>query len=171
MTARPSSRTPARRAQLGTSFAELMLAVLVISTTVVASHSSLTGTVSAYHYFADGAHESLLLAKEIHEAALLLPWESGTESEASFGADVHTLYELDGKVYSPPRSAGYDIVTSHLGWSQTVDIRTVSMTNPSVEVDPSTFTGPTLTELSVAVKDGEKLVGTHSWWLTDPTSE
>ena len=40
----------------------------VLSTTVVASHSSLTGTISAYHYFADGAHESLLLAKEIHEA-------------------------------------------------------------------------------------------------------
>jgi hypothetical protein len=148
-----------------------MLAVLVLSTTVVASHSSLTGTISAYHYFADGAHESLLLAKEIHEAALLLPWEEGTGSEASFGSDVDTLFELDGKIYSPPRSAGYDIVTSHLGWSQTVEVRTVSMEDPSVEVDKSTFAGQTLTELTVAVKDGEKLVGTYSWWLTDPTSE
>jgi hypothetical protein len=148
-----------------------MLAVLVISTTVVASHSSLMGTVSAYHYFADGAHESLLLAKEIHEAALLLPWEHGTESEASFGPDVHTLFELDAKVYSPPRSAGYDIVTSHLGWSQTVSVRTVSMDDTSLEVDPSTFTGSMLTELAVAVKDGEKPVGTYSWWLTEPTSE
>lgn len=148
-----------------------MLAVLVISTTVVASHSSLMGTVSAYHYFADGGHDSLLLAKEIHEAALLLPWESGTGSDASFGADVHTLFELDGKVYCPPRSAGYDIVTSHLGWSQAVDVRTVSMTNPSVEVDPSTFTGQMLTELTVVVKDGEKVVGTHSWWLSEPTAD
>ena len=148
-----------------------MLAVLVISTTIVASHSSLMGTVATYHYFADGGHESLLLAKEIHEAALLLPWEADTGSEASFGADVHTLYELDGKVYAPPRSAGYDIVTSHLGWSQTVSVRTVSMNDPAVEVDPSTFAGQTLTELTVVVKDGEKLVGTHSWWLTDPTSE
>jgi len=148
-----------------------MLAVLIISTTVVASHSSLMGTVSTYHYFADGGHDSLLLAKEIHEAALLLPWEHGSESEASFGPDVHTLFELDGKVYSPPRSAGYDIVTSHLGWSQTVSVRTVSMNDTTVEVDPSTFTGQMLTELTVAVKDGEKLVGTHSWWLTVPTSE
>jgi hypothetical protein len=155
----------------GTSFAELMLAVLIISTTVVASHSSLTGTVSAYHYFADGAHESLLLAKEIHEAALLLPFKAEDEGTAHFGPDVFSLFELDDKVYSPPRSAGYDIVTSHVGWSQSVNIRTVSMADPTLEVDASTFTGPTLTELSVAVKDGEKLVGTYSWWLTEPTSE
>jgi hypothetical protein len=156
----------------GASFAELMLAVLILSTTVVASHSSLTGTVAAYHYFADGAHESLLLAKEIHEAALLLPWQEEAGSEAQFGADVQSLFDLDGKVYSPPRSAGYDIVTSHIGWSQTVEIRTVSMADPSLEVDADDFGGPTLTELSVAVKDGtNKLVGTFSWWLTEPTDE
>jgi hypothetical protein len=78
------------RSQRGTTFAELMLAVLIISTTVVASHASLTGTVSAYHYFADGEHESLLLANEIHEAALLLPWEEHTGSLATFGVDVDT---------------------------------------------------------------------------------
>ena len=162
--------TSVRRSQRGTSFAELMLAVLIISTTVVASHSSLTGTISAYHYFADGAHESLLLAKEIHEAALLLPWEFDPEGSASFGADVHTLFDMDDQVYAPPRSAGYDVVTSHLGWSQTVDVRTVSMADPSVEVDASTFGGAKLTELSVTVKDGEKVIGTHHWWLTDPAA-
>jgi hypothetical protein len=159
-----------RRSQRGTSFAELMLAVLIISTTVVASHSSLTGTVSAYHYFADGEHESLLLAKEIHEAALLLPWAPDPESSASFGADVHTLFEMDEKVYAPPRSAGYDVVTSHLGWSQTVDVKVVNMADPTAEVDPATFGGAKLTELSVTVKDGEKVIGTHHWWLTDPTA-
>jgi len=159
------------RLQRGTSFAELMLAVLIISTTVVASHSSLTGTVNAYHYFADGAHESLLLAKEIHEAALLLPWHEDPESTASFGSDVHTLFDLDGKDYSPPRSASYDIVTSHLDWSQHVEVRTVSMADPNQQVDPVSFSGQTLTELTVEVKDGEKLVGSYSWWLTEPTSE
>ena len=167
----PDRPTPsARRRQRGTSFAELMLAVLIISTTVVASHSSLTGTVSAYHYFADGEHESLLLAKEIHEAALLLPWEEGTASLASFGADVDTLYELDDKICAPPRSAGYDVVTSHLGWSQTIDIKTVSMADPTVEADLETFGGPKLTELSVTIRDGDKVVGTHHWWLTDPAA-
>lgn len=168
MTAHRSFRSS--RHQRGSSFAELMLAVLIISTTVVASHSSLTGTVSAYHYFADGEHESLLLAKEIHEAALLLPWEEDTGSEASFGADVDTLFEMDEKHYSPPRSAGYDVVTSHLGWSQTVEIKTVSMADPTVEVDPATFGGAKLTELSVLVKDGDKVIGTHHWWLTDPAA-
>jgi hypothetical protein len=162
---------PPHRSQRGSSFAELMLAVLVISTTVVASHSSLTGTVSAYHYFADGAHESLLLAKEIHEAALLLPWQEEDEGTAHFGNDVQSLYELDGKVYSPPRSAGYDVVTSHIGWSQNVEIRTVSMADPTVEVDPEEFQGAVLTELTVAVKDGDRLIDTHSWWLTEPVSQ
>ena len=169
MTAHHSFRLPlARRSQRGTSFAELMLAVLIISTTVVASHSSLTGTVQAYHYFADGAHESLLLAKEIHEAALLLPWEEGTSS-ATFGA-AETLYEMDGQVYAPPRSAGYDVVTSHLGWSQTVEVKAVNMADTTQEVDPGTFIGPTLTELSVTIKDGDKVIATHSWWLSDPAA-
>jgi hypothetical protein len=167
----PAPLTPKgtlRRAERGASFFELMLAVLIISTTVVASHASLTGTVSAYHYFADGAHESLLLAKEIHEAALLLPWEEGEESTVEFG-DVETLYDLDRMTFTPPRSAGYDIVTSHIGWSQAVTVRTVDMADPTQEVDPFDFEGPTLTELTVSVNDGTKVVGTYSWWLTEPT--
>ena len=161
----------ARRSERGSSFAELMLAVLVISTTVVASHESLTGTVSAYHYFADGGHESLLLAKEIHEAALLLPWQAEDEGTAHFGPDVYSLGDLDGKTYSPPRSAGYDIVTSHIDWSQVVHVRTVSMADPTVVVDPLTFPGQTLTELTVDVKQGDRPVGTYSWWLTAPISD
>ena len=160
-----------RRSERGTTFAELMLAILVISTTVVASHSSLTGTVSAYHYFADGAHESLLLAKEIHEAAVLLPWDDESESDASFGNDVHTLFELDNQAYCPPRSADYEMVTSHVGWSQHVQVRTVDMANPTVEVNPDTFGGQVLTELTVSIEDGTKHVGTYSWWLTEPTGE
>jgi len=57
-------------------------------------HSS----AAMYHYFADGKHESLMLAQEIHEAALLLPWQAG--AEAKFGEDVYDLYDLDGKSYS-----------------------------------------------------------------------
>ena len=177
MNAHPSLLTPAhgsrteRRRERGSSFAELMLAVLVISTTVVASHESLTGTVSAYHYFADGAHESLLLAKEIHEAALLLPWKVADEGDAHFGPDVHTLNDLDGQTYKPPRSAGYDIVTSHIDWSQEVHVKTVSMADPTLEVDPDLFEGPTLTELTVEVHDRNNLVGTYSWWVTEPVSD
>lgn len=177
MTAHPSfltsvfRRGTARRSERGSSFAELMLAVLVVSTTVVASHESLTGTVSTYHYFADGGHESLLLAKEIHEAALLLPWDAEDEGEAGFGPDVFSLGDLNNKTFSPPRSAGYDIVTSHIDWSQVVHVRTVSMVDPSIQVDPLTFAGQTLTELTVDVKQGDRPVGTYSWWLTAPISD
>jgi len=161
----PSPR--ARRTESGATFIELMLAVLIISTTVVASTTSMQGSASIYHYFADGKHEALMLAQEIHEAALLLPWEPG--AEAAFGEDVWDLYDLDGKYYTPPRSAEYDLVISHIGWSQTVSVKTVDLANPDVEVDPETFTGPTLVKLSVTIKEGETVVDTLSWWLSQST--
>jgi len=158
---------PDRRTESGATFIELMLAVLIISTTVVASTTSMQGSASIYHYFADGKHEALMLAQEIHEAALLLPWEAG--AEAKFGEDVYDLYDLDGKSYCPPRSAEYDLIVSNMSWSQVVSVKTVDLANPDVEVDPATFTGPTLVKLSVKIKEGETVVDTLSWWLSQPT--
>jgi hypothetical protein len=146
-----------------------MLAVLVISTTIVASNTSLRSSVEVYHYFADGAHEALLLAQEVHEAALLLPWAPAEEPQ--FGPDVYELDDLDRMTLSPPRSADYSIVTSHIGWSQVVEVNTVDLLDPSVEVDPETFAGETLTELKVTVKSGALVVGEISWWLTDPAHQ
>ncbi len=161
----------ARRRQAGATFAELMLAVLIISTTVVASTSSMRGTTEVYHYFADGAHEALMLGQEIHEAALLLPWSEADATGASFGPDVELLWDLDGKSYSPPRSADYDIVTSHLGWSQTIEVNTVDFHNPSVEVDPESFAGETITELKVLLMNGTAEVATYSWWMSEPSHD
>jgi hypothetical protein len=164
---RPSS--PGSRAQRGASFVELMLAVLVISTTVVGSTASMRSTTEVYHYFSDGQHEALMLAQEIHEAALLLPWSDG--GAATFGTDVAELEDLDGKSYDPPRSAEYDVVVSHLGWSQHVQIKHVDLDDPTVEVDPDTFDGEMQTELEVTVKNGELEVGTFNWWLSEPTHD
>lgn len=169
MTAPESRPAPAPRVERGASFLELMLAVLVISTTVVASSTSLRSSVQVYHFFADGAHEALLLAQEIHEAAVLLPWEPA--EDVQFGTDVYELEDLDGKSFSPPRSADYSIVTSHVGWSQEVEVNTVDLNDPSVEVDPETFTGETLVELEVTVKSGTLVVGEFSWWMSDPAHE
>ncbi|MHC5209506.1 MAG: type IV pilus modification PilV family protein [Planctomycetota bacterium] len=158
-----------RRRERGSTFIELMLAVLVISTTIVASSSSMRSSVEVYHFFADGAHEALLLAQEVHEAALLLPWQP--DDEAQFGPDVHELADLDDMTFSPPRSADYSIVTSHIGWSQVVEVNTVDLMDPTVEVDPETFPGETLTELKVSVKSGALVVGEFSWWMTDPAAQ
>jgi hypothetical protein len=158
---------PARPAESGATFIELMLAVLIISTTLVASTTSMTTSAEVYHYFADGKHEALMLAQEIHEAALLLPWEAG--AEAQFGDNVYDLYDLDGKTYCPPRSAEYDLIVSNMSWSQVVSVKTVDLANPDIEVDPATFTGPTLVKLSVTIKEGETVVDTLSWWLSQST--
>lgn len=158
---------PARGTQSGATFIELMLAVLIIGTTLVASTTSMQSSASVYHYFADGEHEALMLAQEIHEAALLLPWQAG--AVAKFGEDVYGLYDLDGKTYAPPRSAEYDLIVSNMGWSQTVSVKTVDLANPDVEVDPATFTDPTLVKLSVTIKEGETVVDTLSWWLSQST--
>lgn len=167
-----AAQTPnrhARRAQAGSTFVELMLAVLVVSTTLVASTSSMHGSAQVYHFFADGQHEALMLAQEIHEAAKVLPWDHEVGDEAVFGDDVFDLWDLDGKTFDPPRSADYDVIVSHVGWSQEVEVRVVDMHNPDVEVDPETFVGSTLVELKVIVKNGEEEVDAMDWWLSPPS--
>jgi hypothetical protein len=159
----------ARRRQSGATFIELMLAVLVISTTLVASTDSMRGSTEVYHYFTDGKHEALMLAQEIHEAAKLLPWDSEGVPEPTYGPDVATLWDFDGKVYSPPRSAEYDVIVSHIGWTQKVEVRVVDMDHPEVEVDPDTFAGETLVELKVTVLQGALEVDSVGWWMSEPT--
>jgi hypothetical protein len=169
---RPSgARSLPHRAERGTSFVELMLAALVVATTVVASNSSLRASTEVYHYFADGAHEALMLAQEIHEAALLLPWEGDSAADPLFGDDVYEFDDLDEMTFDPPRSAQYDVVASHVGWSQEVEIRAVDLDDPSVEVDPLTFVGDTLTELVVTIRADDEEVGEFTWWMTDPDSD
>lgn len=155
-----------RAAQAGATFVELMLAVLIVSTTLVASTASMHGSEETYHYFADGKHEALMLAQEIHEAAKVLPWTHAAGAEPAFGSDVYDVWDLDGKTWSPPRSADYDVVVSHIGWSQEAKVVTVDMAHPDVEVNPATFTGETMVELKVKIKDGADVVDEVDWWMS-----
>jgi Tfp pilus assembly protein PilV len=159
----------ARRARAGTTFVELMLAVVIVSTTLLASTASMQGSAQVYHYFADGKHEALMLAQEIHEAAKLMPWTHAVGADPVFGDNVYDVWDLDGKTFNPPRSADYDIVVSHIGWSQSCEVRVVDMAHTDVEVDPATFQGPTLTELKVVIKQGSEVVDSPCWWLSTPT--
>jgi hypothetical protein len=167
--ARRKVHSRSQRSVRGASFVELMLAVLVISTTVVASTASMHSSTEVYHYFADGQHEALMLAQEIHEAALLLPWDAEAGAPGQFGPDVAKLQDFDGKTFTPPRSAGYEVVVSNIDWTQEVEVNHVDLADPTVEVDPATFEGDTLTELKVTVKQGDVVKGVQSWWMTEPT--
>jgi hypothetical protein len=165
---RGGGRRNACRGTLGATFAELMLATLVVGSAVVASTASLRGSTEVYHFFAEGPHEALMLAQEIHEAAVLLPWVAGEEDDL-FGEGVAKLDDLDGLVFDPPRSAEYEVVISHENWSQEVDIKHVDLADPSIEIDPDTFVGDYLTELEVThISEGEEM-GVHSWWMADPS--
>ena len=155
----------------GSTFAELMLATLIVGTTVVASISSLSQSAEVYHYFAEGPHEALMLAQEIHEAAILLPWEADPGTPAAFGTEIVTIWDLDEEEYNPPRSAEYEVITSHSAWTQEIGIRTVDLENPSVEVDPEDFEGQILLELQVTVLNGNQEVGVFPWWITAPGTE
>ncbi len=165
---RPSTRRPQHARQRGSSFAELMLATLIVGTTIVASISSMSESAEVYHFFSDGPHEALMLAQEIHEAALLLPWEAPAGADANFGPDVVTLWDLDEEEFDPPRSAEYEVILSHVSWEQHVEVRVVDADDPTVEVDPDTFEGETLTELAVTVFKGSGEAGTFKWWISEP---
>jgi hypothetical protein len=145
-----------------------MLATLIVGSSVVASSASLRGSTEVYHFFAEGGHEALMLAQEIHEAAVLLPWEEG-EEEDLFGDDVDEFLDLDGMVFDPPRSAEYEVVVSHQDWMQEVEIKYVDLQDPSIEVDPDDFEGDYLIELEVTIYREDDEMGVFSWWMADPS--
>lgn len=165
---RRSTAAAAPRRATGTTFAELMIATMILGLTVVGSTNSLTESAMVYNYFSEGAHEALMLAQEIHEAALLLPWEADVSAPATFGPDVVTFFDLHGETFAPPRSASYVVVASHLGWSQEVEIDYVDMANPTTVVDPVTFVGATQVRLRVTVLQGTTEVDAVEWWMTEP---
>ncbi len=167
----PTRRLAASRGTRGATFAELMLATIIVGTTIVAATSSLSESAEVYHFFAEGPHEALMLAQEIHEAAIMLPWEAEAGAEANYGEDVVTLWDLDEAEFNPPRSADYEVITSHLPWTQSVAVRTVSMVDPTLEVDPDTFEGETLTELKVTIFKANLEVGTFPWWVSEPAKQ
>ena len=167
-----SQNTPqdhARREISGSSFAEVLLATVVIATTVVGAVSSMRGSVSTYHFFADGPHEALMLAQEIHEGALLLPWTPELGQKDLFGQGVDTIADLDGQSFNPSRSAQYEVIQSHADWEQNVEIRYLSLADPAVVVGEQVgSTEETLVELRVTILDptGAEM-GTFSWWMHD----
>ena len=167
---RGGGRRNARRSVLGTTFAELMLATIVVGSAVVASTASLRGSTEVYHFFAEGPHEALMLAQEIHEAAVLLPWQAG-EGEALFGPDVDELSDLDGMSCDPPRSAEYEVVISHENWSQEINIKYVDLADPSIEIDPEEFGDDFLVELEVTIYRDDDEMGVFSWWMADPSEQ
>jgi len=165
------ARNTARRHERGSTFFEVILATLIVGTTLVATTSSMSESAEVYSYFADGPHEALMLAQEIHEAAELLPWEAEVGAPANYGPDVVTFWDLDGALFDPPRSANYELVASHLNWSQDVEISFVDLENPSEEVDPDTFEGEVLVRLEVTVLRLDKAMDTFEWWMTDPADD
>ncbi|MFT7462782.1 MAG: hypothetical protein ACI9EF_001124 [Pseudohongiellaceae bacterium] len=165
--ARQSTAASSSRAERGTTFAELMIATLILGLTIVGSTNSLTESATVYNYFAEGAHEALMLAQEVHEAALLLPWDADPGAPATFGPDVVTFWDLHEEEFSPPRSADYAVVSSHYSWTQGVEIDYVDLANPTVLVDPDVFVGEVQVRLRVIISQGEVEVDSFEWWMTE----
>ena len=165
-------RRGSRRSTTGATFAEVMLSAAIIGTTVVGAMSSLQSTAEVYHYFADGPHEALMLAQEIHEAAVLLPWEEDPEI-AGFGDDVDTFFDLHEETFKPPRSAEYEAIVSHAKWRQSVEVVHVDLADPSVVIEnPESFSGDMLVELQVTIHtETNAEMGTFSWWMTEPEDD
>lgn len=166
-----SARKPRHKRQRGGTLAEVMLATLVVGTTLVATASSMSQSATVYAFFTDGPHEALMLAQEIHEASGLLPWEADVGAPATFGDDVTTLWDLDDQEYNPPRSAQYETVSSHPKWTQLAEVDFVSLDDPSQVVDPDVFGGETLVRLTVTISRLEEEMGSFEWWMTEPSDD
>jgi Tfp pilus assembly protein PilV len=153
------------RAQQGASFLELMLAVLVIGVVLVAASASQLGTLQVRAATGPSAEPAQMLAREIHQVALRLPWSTATDAPPLFDGDVAVLSDLDGRVVSPPRTGADTALEAYEDWSQVVSVRAVDPDQPTEPAQPGQAP---LTELCVSIRQGGQEVGQFSWWLARP---
>ena len=153
------------RRECGTSFLELLLAVIVIGVALVAASASQLGSLQVQAATAPQGEAARVLAEEIHQAALRLPWSAPVDAIPLFGGDVSMLSDLDGRVFSPPRSGADTALQAFEGWSQSVELRSVDPAEPTVPVQAGQAA---LIELSVTIHQGVEERGCFSWWLARP---
>lgn len=156
-----------RREERGTTFADVLISTVVVSTAIVATMTTVADSARVYDYFANGPYTALLVAQEVHEAALTLPWEADpAATEGLFGPDVFVIQDLDGKSIQPARTAEFSTITNPLNWKQQVEINEVDPNDPSI---PAYLDPDALLELEVKVFDpADTLVGTFTWWMSPP---
>lgn len=138
-----------------------------MSTAIVAAMSTVADSTKVYDYFANGPYTALLVAQEVHEAALTLPWEADPEqTDGLFGPDVYELDDIDGMSIQPARTAEWNEITNPLDWKQDVVLNEVDPNDPTI---PAYLDPNALMELEVKVYDAaDNIVGTFTWWMSPP---
>lgn len=160
----------ARSATRGFTLLEVLVAAVVLGTSLVAATWSMNATArtQALHELADGPADDL--AREIHELASGLPREPSGQVGAHSAADVLALDSLVGASFSPPILADGSVAEGLDGWSQHVDleVHALSALDTPTDDDPAAGLPPDgdkLYRLVVEIRlDGES-AGVFSWWI------
>ncbi len=155
---------PSRRSPAGFTLVEVLLTTLIVGLAVVGAMSAMSQAATTKHVLEDEPLTALALASEIHALALALPTGDGDGSPATTAAGVSILDDLDGASFSPPLDAKLQGISEASGWRQDIQISTVSLADPSVDL-PDDAGSASLLKLQVSVSDASSVKGTYTWWL------
>jgi hypothetical protein len=166
-----TTNTTAARRQAGFTFAEVLMATVIVGFAVISSSWALAGAVSTKHELKETPFTASQLAKEIYECAEAIPREpTGTVAVTSGGA-VTALDNLIGATFSPPILADGSTLTEMADWTQTVDLEVYALDDLTTPTGEDAWLGLSehaerMFKLTVTIqKDGADVDSFH-WWIT-----
>jgi prepilin-type N-terminal cleavage/methylation domain-containing protein len=170
MTPRAVPRRARRAVTAGFTLFEVLLAVLILGTALVASTWSMTATARTKAAYDQAASPALFLAQEIFTLADGLPRTPIGMTGATTGAAVVALDSLVGAKFSPPILADASVAPGFEGWEQSVDLSVYALDDLATPTgdDPAEGLAPEsgcVYRLDIEVRHDGEAVGSFSWWV------
>jgi len=159
-----------RAGPAGFTLFEVLLAVFILGTALVASTWSMTATARTKEAYDQAKSPAQFLAQEICTLADGLPRTPIGMTGATSGFAVVALDSLVGAHFSPPILADGSVAPGFDGWAQSVNLSVYDLDDLATPTaaDPAAGLAPeagSIYRLDVEVSlDGEP-VDTFSWWI------
>ncbi len=159
-----------RRAGLGVSFVEVVVAAGIVGMVFVAATWAMTEVTITKTVKSTDPPIAAALAREIHQLARTLPTAISGAPAATQAGNVGNLDTLDGARFAPPIDALLGTHSELAGWSQDVDLEVFDILDLSAPISGALNDVPahdgTLIKLTVDISQRGVAAGSYIWWLT-----
>lgn len=161
---------PPRARAAGFTLFEVLLAVMILGTALVATTWSMTATARTKAAYDLASGPAPFLAQEIFTLADGLPREPTGVTGATTGAAVVALDSLVGARFAPPILADGSVADGFEGWEQRVnlsvfDLDDLATPTPADPAHGLPAEGGALYRLDVEVWHEGQPADSFSWWI------